>query len=269
MAVLSLNIAVVVLCLASLCSYLVSTCNIHSGLQFYSCTKYSRVSYSQPYKCGFWYWQRCYRTKYTHSAHHTTCFRSCRVNGGWNSWQAWGAWSSCDRACGRGRRVRYGVRECNNPSPKNGGARCPGSHIRKNSGSCLLKHCPVNGAWSSWKAWAVWSSCDKTCGNGRRTRQRARVCNNPSPKYGGLPCRGSHIKRESGFCLRKHCPVNGSWSVYGPWGKFSECSKTCGAGAQSRYRHRTCNNPKPQYGGRNCTGPSIKPETSPCNTNPC
>lgn len=64
------------------------------------------------------------------------------VNGGWNSWQAWGAWSSCDRACGRGRRVRYGVRECNNPSPKNGGARCPGSHIRKNSGSCLLKHCP-------------------------------------------------------------------------------------------------------------------------------
>lgn len=135
--------------------------------------------------------------RYTHSAHHTTCFRSCRgsklfhvlvfimslamplclslyspvmllmlpfhfsailsinlpvcltihfvidiVNGGWNSWQAWGAWSSCDRACGRGRRVRYGVRECNNPSPKNGGARCPGSHIRKNSGSCLLKHCP-------------------------------------------------------------------------------------------------------------------------------
>lgn len=64
------------------------------------------------------------------------------VNGGWNSWQAWGAWSSCDRACGRGRRVRYGVRECNNPSPKNGGARCPGSHIRKNSVSCLLKHCP-------------------------------------------------------------------------------------------------------------------------------
>lgn len=64
------------------------------------------------------------------------------VNGGWNSWQAWGAWSSCDRACGRGRRVRYGVRECNNPSPKNGGARCPGSHIRKKSGSCLLKHCP-------------------------------------------------------------------------------------------------------------------------------
>lgn len=64
------------------------------------------------------------------------------VNGGWNSWQAWGAWSTCDRACGRGRRVRYGVRECNNPTPKNGGVPCPGSHFRKNSGSSLLKHCP-------------------------------------------------------------------------------------------------------------------------------
>lgn len=28
------------------------------------------------------------------------------------------------------------------PRQKNGGVRCPGSHIRKNSGSCLLKHCP-------------------------------------------------------------------------------------------------------------------------------
>lgn len=82
------------------------------------------------------------------------------VNGGWNSWQAWGAWSSCDRACGRGRRVRYGVRECNNPSPKNGGARCPGSHIRKNSGSCLLKHCPgkysnIQYLHSSYVRWTV------------------------------------------------------------------------------------------------------------------
>lgn len=73
----------------------------------------------------------------------------------------------------------------------------------------------------------------------------------PRQKNGGVRCPGSHIRKNSGSCLLKHCPVNGSWSVYGPWGKFSECLKTCGAGAQSRNRHRKCNNPKPQYGGRN------------------
>lgn len=43
--------------------------------------------------------------------------------------------------------------------------------------------------------------------------------------------------------------VNGGWSN---WGNWSSCSVTCGEGRQQRYR--SCTNPKPQYGGRDCQG---------------
>ena len=43
--------------------------------------------------------------------------------------------------------------------------------------------------------------------------------------------------------------VDGNWSKYGP---YEECSKTCGAGTQSR--SRICNNPAPSHGGQTCIG---------------
>lgn len=63
--------------------------------------------------------------------------------------------------------------------------------------------------------------------------------------------------------------VDGGWSEFGPWSKFSECARTCRGGAKTRYRYRECNNPKPQNGGRFCSGESIHSETAPCNTNSC
>ena len=56
--------------------------------------------------------------------------------------------------------------------------------------------------------------------------------------------------------------VDGNWSQ---WGEWRECSRTCGGGLHSR--SRTCTNPPPRHGGKNCTG---KPEeTRPCNTDSC
>ncbi|XP_047238126.1 A disintegrin and metalloproteinase with thrombospondin motifs 12 isoform X2 [Girardinichthys multiradiatus] len=56
--------------------------------------------------------------------------------------------------------------------------------------------------------------------------------------------------------------VNGGW---GSWGKWSHCSRTCGTGAQSA--ERECNNPKPEFGGKYCTGERKRYRT--CNTKPC
>ncbi|KAM4616153.1 A disintegrin and metalloproteinase with thrombospondin motifs 12-like [Polymixia lowei] len=56
--------------------------------------------------------------------------------------------------------------------------------------------------------------------------------------------------------------VNGGW---GQWTTWSHCSRTCGAGVQSA--ERECNNPKPEFGGRYCTGERKRYRT--CNTKPC
>ncbi|KAI3384954.1 hypothetical protein SNEBB_005130 [Seison nebaliae] len=40
------------------------------------------------------------------------------------NWGNWSEWSQCTRSCGGG--VRYAVRFCNNPSPRNGGRSCQG-----------------------------------------------------------------------------------------------------------------------------------------------
>uniref|UniRef100_UPI0037E80270 A disintegrin and metalloproteinase with thrombospondin motifs 12-like n=1 Tax=Semicossyphus pulcher TaxID=241346 RepID=UPI0037E80270 len=56
--------------------------------------------------------------------------------------------------------------------------------------------------------------------------------------------------------------VNGAW---GQWSTWSYCSRTCGTGVQSA--ERECNNPKPEFGGKYCTGERKRYRT--CNTRPC
>ena len=56
--------------------------------------------------------------------------------------------------------------------------------------------------------------------------------------------------------------VHGNWS---DWTPFGTCSRTCGGGTKNRFR--TCSNPTPQHGGRNCEGSQI--ESMECNTLPC
>uniref|UniRef100_A0A674AKT1 ADAM metallopeptidase with thrombospondin type 1 motif, 12 n=1 Tax=Salmo trutta TaxID=8032 RepID=A0A674AKT1_SALTR len=56
--------------------------------------------------------------------------------------------------------------------------------------------------------------------------------------------------------------VNGNW---GQWSSWSHCSRTCGAGVQSA--DRECDHPKPEFGGRYCTGERRRYRI--CNTKPC
>ncbi|EDO28698.1 predicted protein [Nematostella vectensis] len=97
--------------------------------------------------------------------------------------------------------------------------------------------------------------CSVTTGNcGTLFCMRGSSCVNTRgmPPVDGTPC--GHRK----WCISGHCEdvgdsypmaVDGAW---GAWGDYSTCSRTCGGGV--RHRSRRCDNPKPQYGGKDCPG---------------
>lgn len=114
---------------------------------------------------------------------------------------------------------------------------------------------PTDGQWSDW---GDWTQCDKTCGTGKQVRER--TCTNPPPENGGKGCEG--LAEEVQDCKLAECPIDGG---YTPWEPDTECTKTCGGGTQKLVR--TCTNPPPQHGGKDCVGPNEKIE--PCNEFPC
>ncbi|XP_023931784.1 uncharacterized protein LOC106153735 isoform X3 [Lingula anatina] len=172
----------------------------------------------------------------------------CPADGNWGSWTPW---SSCSVTCGGGTQTRS--RQCDNPAPSNGGNTCFGSGSE--SQQCNTQGCPVHGNWGYW---TYWGTCTVTCGGG--TQSRTRLCNNPTPNYGGDNCPGEGKVSQS--CNTQPCPVNGNW---GQWASWSQCSKTCGTGAHSRTR--VCDQPPPSNGGISCPGNSQ--EDASCNTFSC
>ncbi|XP_071121949.1 mucin-6-like isoform X4 [Mytilus edulis] len=64
-------------------------------------------------------------------------------------------------------------------------------------------------------------------------------------------------------------PVNGGWVSFGVWSDWTECSKTCNTGMRSKSRTRTCTDPSPSFGGKNCVGSSIEKTTKICNDFEC
>ena len=61
----------------------------------------------------------------------------------------------------------------------------------------------VNGNYTHW---TMWTACDKSCGNGTRTRSRS--CSNPAPANGGKTCldQGLGDDTEDEECFLVHCP---------------------------------------------------------------
>ncbi|EGI58976.1 A disintegrin and metalloproteinase with thrombospondin motifs 20 [Acromyrmex echinatior] len=71
------------------------------------------------------------------------------------------------------------------------------------------------------------------------------------------------------WCHRGECvsrrnlePVHGQW---GEWGRYGECSRTCGGGVKRKYRE--CDNPAPNNGGNYCIGERVKYRS--CGTREC
>nr|QNH72431.1 toxin candidate TRINITY_DN25980_c0_g1_i1.p1 [Pachycerianthus borealis] len=63
---------------------------------------------------------------------------------------------------------------------------------------CIKEGKVVDGQWASWSKWAA---CSKACDGGVRSRWR--LCNNPTPQYGGKVCLG--LAREEGDCSTQSC----------------------------------------------------------------
>ena len=58
--------------------------------------------------------------------------------------------------------------------------------------------------------------------------------------------------------------MDGNYTEWSPWGN---CSATCGGGLKQR--QRTCTNPKPGYGGKDCAAIGSDTDSAVCNLNPC
>ena len=58
--------------------------------------------------------------------------------------------------------------------------------------------------------------------------------------------------------------TDGGYSDWSPW---TECSKSCGGGVKTRTR--TCTNPSPSVGGRDCMHLGESEELATCNDQAC
>ena len=148
-----------------------------------------------------------------------------RIDG---QWESWGAWSHCSKSClGEDGESgsKYRERQCT--PPQYGGEECdPAGYTETQSCagvSLSLTYCPIDG---SWERWSDWGHCSKTCGGG--SHSRLRYCN--QAQHGGKDCEGRD--EESRPCNTGGCPVDGVWGSYGSW---SSCSKSCGGGHFTSY----------------------------------
>jgi len=116
-------------------------------------------------------------------------------------------------------------------------------------------YCDVSSGWSTW---TEYQPCvQQKWGDHHCTSSRVRIC------FGTSTCAGADgygVQEVSRNCktdseLSKTClypAVDGVWATWGHWSKCFSENFVCGAGVQSR--ERTCNNPEPSNGGKDCEG---------------
>lgn len=93
---------------------------------------------------------------------------------------------------------------------------------------------------------------------------RSRTCTNPSPSSGGFDCTRLGKPVQSTQCYLVDCPIDGNYTA---WSNWTTCSATCGEGTKTRTR--SCTNPSPLHGGRDCTELGSNIEIKPCKEHNC
>ncbi len=179
------------------------------------------------------------------------------VHGGWMPWEKWQPVGVCDINTKKKKYVS--ARRCANPAPAFGGNKCrtlDGKQALEEERE-VLRACtpaPIHGAWGLWSKWEVEEACNvKTF---KQKLSRTRLCNSPAPQFGGRLCRNTKgvLDKAEKVLTYKSCklaPINGKWSAWGKWSDVGACNvKTL---KQLQVRSRSCSNPLPQFGGKQCT----------------
>lgn len=87
------------------------------------------------------------------------------------------------------------------------------------------------------------------------TKQLGIIASTPTSEHVFELADFATVLKDAPKIANKSCIVNGGWSAWSAW---SECRHPC----MVKMRTRECNNPLPETGGLNCTGPKV--EQYPC-----
>jgi hypothetical protein len=173
-------------------------------------------------------------------------------------------WSTCSVSCGSvgvmTRRRSITTMDANNGVPCN-------ETLLEQQKACNLGPCPTRCKLSDW---GDWGSCQKqvgssfqqvSCGGGNKTRTRFVL----NPGTDGQTC---PERSETVPCNEHPCPIDcelNDWTVSADTDSngWTECTKTCGGGSQSRTRTVKIQR---QYGGEECGDPV---EQRSCSRTPC
>lgn len=135
----------------------------------------------------------------------------------------------------------------------------PGEHYYNADGDLVKANCDSTPVDCVVSEWGEWEECTSPCGGG--TTSRARTVITP-PSGGGKSCSG--CLNEIKGCNKQACSdqVDCKW---GEWHSWGACSKPCGGGQKSRFRHIVT---MPKHGGMACEEKESA-EYAPCNESPC
>ncbi|KAK0086292.1 hypothetical protein PV325_003438 [Microctonus aethiopoides] len=177
-------------------------------------------------------------------------------------WSSWGSWNSCSRACNGGIRMRK--RTCDKPSPKEGGAECPGCGFQIED--CNTHSCSETRKFSSWTPWFAVNVLQQGAEVGyteKRFRYSCRAQTEDPTSVRVQLAKEEERYCRNGSCLRSN--VNGNINLdsnfdggWAEWSSWYACNRACGGGSQ--HRLRTCESPP-------CEG--IGMQTRVCNIHPC
>merc|ERR1719265_2631587 len=145
------------------------------------------------------------------SADNPAFFQDCVVS----DWVA----GECSTSCGGGTRPM--TREITTAASA-GGAGCP---VITAVEECNKEQCPVDCILNDWSGW---SSCTAKCGGGVSQKQRTV---RQEPMHGGEPCGET---TEATNCNMGSCDKD---CVLDDWTAWSDCSKECDGGSQTRFKY--------------------------------
>ncbi|CAD7936457.1 unnamed protein product [Amoebophrya sp. A120] len=174
----------------------------------------------------------------------------------------WTAFGDCTDPCNgikdRTRRITQtsskGGKPCDGATKEVEPCNIPGDGTTDYGENC--KNEPVDCVLGEW---SYWSDCSAECEGGSQVRTRDIVT---KPKGSGKPCEGS-LEQVQG-CNAFVCS-NAVDCEWGEWQGWGACSKACGGGEKSRFRHIIT---MPKHSGKPCDHKKSV-EVEPCNMQVC